>query len=215
MLSFRVAGIAAVSFCILTSLRAEDSSDHPGRVPAGSIAYQYTGRVNFATGTVYGYFTQIAGIPYTSLFKGTPSEATAMITFRADISSIPLPGNGDLGGGNFAVIPFVVAPGDFQVFFDSNPNHNWSAPDTFSKGPTLTTIATFSRTIDQQSLIGPIAINAASATLKSSSSITLNLHPFDLGKLVPDGVTNVTTGYNAPVATATFAFAGYGLAAGK
>jgi len=215
MFQVRLAGIAALTICALIPIRAEDPSGNSGHVPAGSIAYQYTGRANLATGTIYGYFTQIAGVPFSALFNGTPSESTAKFTFRADVSFVPLPGNGDLGGGQFSVIPFVVAPGVFSVFFDPNPSHNWANADTFSKGPTISTIATFSRTVDQQTLIGPIAINAASATLKSSSSIMLDMRPFDLGRLLPAGVTNITTAYNAPVAVGTFALGGYGLATGK
>jgi hypothetical protein len=209
----RITGIAVLSMCTLLPVRAEDDSNNRGRVPAGSIVYHYTGRVNLGTGTVYGYFTQIAGLSSPAvLFKGTPSEATAMLTFRADITFMPLPGNGDLGGGQFAVTPLLVSPGDFKVYFDPNPSRKWDDAKTFSTGQV---IATFSRTIDQQTVLGPISTNTASATLKSSSSITLDMRHFDLGQLVPDGVTNITTGPNLPLTGGTFAFGGFGLAVGK
>jgi hypothetical protein len=213
MFRTRITTIAALAICALLPLRAEDHSDDHGSLAAGSIAYQYVGRVNPGTGTVYGYFTQITGLTFpTSLFKGAPSESTAMFTFRADVKSTQLPGNGDLGGGQFVVIPFVVAPGDFNVYFDPNPNRKWEDANTFSTGQV---IATFSRTIDQQTIIGPISTNTASATLKSSSSVTLAMRPFDLGQLVPQGVTNITTISNMPLTGGTFAFGGFGIAAGK
>lgn len=188
----------------------------------GRIAYQYVGRVslNFATGTgvVYGYFTQMDGLPAsTSLFRGTPGEANALLTFRADISFQPLPGNGDLGGGQFAVNPAIVKPGEFSVYYSASPNHNWSDPDSFSKGQLA---AAFLRAGEQYVLTGPIGINTASATLQTSSRVSVDGVVLDLGKLLPRGVTNITTGSNTPLTGSTpvapvFAFAGYGLAIGK
>jgi hypothetical protein len=209
----QLAGFAILSICTLAPLSANDHSEVSGRVGAGGIVYQYVGRVNLGTGTVYGYFTQIAGIPPESpLFKGTPSESTAYFTFRADIKFTPLAGNGDLAGGQFAVLPIVVVPGDFKVYFDSAPNRNWNDPNTFSSGQV---IATFSRTLDQQTVIGPISTNAATATLKSSIPVLFNLQIFNLGRIVPEGVTNLTTVNNTALAGGAFAFGGYGLAVGK
>jgi len=56
---------------------------------ADGIAFHYVGRVrlNFldSSGIVYGYLTALSGVPSPSaLFKGTPGEATAYLTFRAN-----------------------------------------------------------------------------------------------------------------------------------
>ena len=57
-----------------------------------------------------------------SLFHGPPSEATALLTFRANINFQPLPGNGPIGNGQFAVTPILVTPGDFQIYFTPSPD---------------------------------------------------------------------------------------------
>ena len=215
----RVLAIAA-SLLAIPGLAA---SDDGGRGPAaGRIAFQYTGRVslNFLTGSgvVYGHLTLLDGLPAgTSLFQGAPSEATALLTFRANIQFQPLPPNGDLGGGNFAVMPILVTPGDFSVYYTSNPKHDWSNPDTFSSGQP---VATFARQVEQFSVLGAISINSASAELRSSAPFPMGGRYFNLRSLVPNGVTNITTGPNAPLPGSTqtspiFAFAGYALAIGN
>lgn len=56
------------------------------RLSAGSIAYNYVGRVYIdpatGTGLVAGYFVSIAGIDHP--FQGPRSEATAIFTYRSD-----------------------------------------------------------------------------------------------------------------------------------
>jgi hypothetical protein len=212
----------ALSICLASAGPCRADNPHG---QAGRVAYQYVGRValNFMTGTgvVYGYLTHLDGLPATaSLFKGTPSEATAFFTFRANIKFQPLPGNGDLGGGLFAVNPSMVIPGDFNVYFTADPNHNWSSPDTFSNGRL---IAGFARAGELFSIIGPInaptsiVSNAASATLTSSNSFVFNGRQFDGEDILPRGVTNVTNGPNIALPgnmppPPVFAFAGYALA---
>lgn len=213
--------IAAALLAVPGQAAADDHGSDRGGA-GGRIAFQYVGRVslNFLTGTgvVYGYLTVLDGLPTgTSLFYGTPSEATAFLTFRANIKFQTLPPNGDLGGGNFAVTPILVSPGDFQVYFTSTPKHDWTDPNTFSSGQS---VGTFSREVEQFTAMGAISINAASADLRSSAPFVLGGRSFSLRNIVPNGVTNITTGPNAPLPGSTptapiFALAGYALAIGN
>ena len=165
-MSFRIisGSLSAIALSICLASAGPCRADNP-HGQAGRVAYQYVGRVslNFinGTGVVYGYLTHLDGLPPTaSLFKGAPSEATAFFTFRANIKFQPLPGNGDLGGGLFAVNPSMVTPGDFNVYFTADPNHNWSSPDTFSNGRL---IAGFARAGELFSILGPITATTSIA----------------------------------------------------
>jgi hypothetical protein len=133
-----------VLFGLASAVPAQEG--HNDKADAGRIAYHYVGRVslNFIsnTGTVYGYLTDLSVTNATaSLFRGTPSESTALLTFRADISFQPLPGNGPLGGGQFAVSPVLVTPGVYRIYFTQAPAHDWSDPNTFSNGQVIATFA--------------------------------------------------------------------------
>lgn len=208
---------ALTFFGIPFALHAQESHGHNGG--SARIAYHYVGRVslNFLTntGTVYGYLTDLYGInTATSLFRGTPSENTALLTFRADITFQPLPGNGALGNGQFAVSPVLVNPGHYQIYFTQSPAHDWNDPNTFSNGQV---IATLVRGLELFSVLGTIVQNAGTAARESSSPFSLNGQSIDLSALIPYGSTNITTGPLLPLpgSTATvpvFAFSGYALA---
>ncbi len=216
--------ISLIRFLFCALLIALPAAAQPGnrgmRLAGGRIAYQYTGRIALdftkGTGVVTGYFTQFAGLPTEALFNGTPSESTAFLTFRADINFLPLPGNGALGPNNFAVLPTLVAPGPFKVYFTANPSHSWNDAASFATG---NLIGTFAREGEQFSLIGPIGLNTASAALESSAPFTLGGAERSLRRIVPRGVTNITTGNNVPLSGSTptapiFAFADYALTIG-
>jgi hypothetical protein len=206
MRSGRALAIAAVS--IFASSAWGESE---GRVLAGQVAYHYVGRVTLdlskGTATILAYVTHLEGVPpATPLFNGNPSESTAFFTIRADATFQFLAPNGD-------VSPVLTNPGPIRMYFTRNPAHNWASADTFSSGQL---IATFARQQEQLATIGLIATNTASAGLISSTKFQFGGQNFDIGQLIPRGVTNVTTGSNMPVSTsqttATFPFAGFGLA---
>ena len=214
--------LIALIAALTTSPFALHADDSHSRAGGASIAYHYVGRVslNFltGTGTVYGYLTDLAGIPSAApLFQGAPSEATAFLTFRADISFQALPGNGPIGGGQFAVTPILVTPGNFRIYFTPAPAHDWNNPDTFSSGQVAATLA---RAPELFAVLGSSSINAGSAALQSSSTFPLNGLPTNLRDVFPNGVTNITTGPTIalPGSTPTapiFAFAGYSLVIGN
>jgi hypothetical protein len=185
---------------------------------AGGIAFHYVGRVqlNFLdnTGIVYGYMTALSGTGSTgSLFMGTPSEATAYLTFRANIKFKVLPGNGVLGTDQFAVTPILVEPGTWSIYFMSNPAHNWDDPDTFSGGQV---VATLDRPVEQFSVYPTFSINAGAAVLKSSVPFTIGGQTHNLRALMPHGLVDITSGPPIPLSGSTatgpiFAFSGYSL----
>jgi hypothetical protein len=215
-------GVSVLAVSVFLAPRAFSADDGRGRIRSSRVAYHYIGRValNFQTGSavILAYFTHLDSVPAdVSLFAGLPSESTAFFTLRADVSFKPLAGNGDLGGGSFAVTPALIQPGTIKVYFTANPKHDWNDPNSFSNGQL---IATFSRELEQLAILGPTSTNTASAALQSSVEVTFNDTLFDLGRLLPRGVTNVTAGASTPLAGSTattpiLAFAGYGLAIGK
>jgi hypothetical protein len=212
--------LAAVLIAFPAVLPAADDNSHLNPA-AGRIAYHYVGRVslNFLNGTgiVYGYLTDLAGVTTAaSLFHGTPGENTALLTFRANINFQPLPGNGPIGNGQFAVTPTLVTPGDFQIYFTPSPAHDWTDPNTFSSGQVVATLA---RGLEQFSVLATFSSNAGSAALQSSAPFSLNGHNMNLRDLFPSGVTNITTAPAIPLPGSTptapiFAFAGYALTIG-
>ena len=223
--SFGVMAASAAIIGVPAALKAGDwdtNSSAKGALSAG-VAFQYVGRaaLNFISGTgvIYGYLTTLQAAPSgTSLFAGAPSEKTALLTLRADVSFQAIAGNGDLGGGQFAVLPILIAPGPFQIYYTPRPNHDWSNPDSFSNGHM---VAGFERDLEQMAISGPISINAASAALRSTSPFWLdNRAILDFREITPKEVTNVTTASSAALAGSTpvapiFAFAGYTLAIGR
>ncbi|MBV8816835.1 MAG: hypothetical protein JO022_00685, partial [Acidobacteriaceae bacterium] len=127
------------------------ADDTPG---ARGIAYHYVGRVKLDfiknTGVVYGYLTALSGVNSSgALFNGTPSEATAYLTFRADINFQVLPGNGTLGPGQFGVLPTLIQAGNWNFYYSPAPAHVWDDPDTFSNGQV---IAIMDRPLEQFSV---------------------------------------------------------------
>jgi len=116
----------------------------------------------------------------TSLFNGSPSEATAFFTFSTDVLSLtPMPSNGDLA-------LYLVSEGTFNVYYNPRPNGDWSNPSSFSSGEL---IATFAR---QQSLYPefmPIGIHSLSETLESSQTFTFDGQTFNFKRMVPNGIT--------------------------
>jgi hypothetical protein len=189
---------------------------------AGGIAYHYVGRIklNFAdsTGIVYGYMTAVSGVKSTaSLFNGTPGEATAYLTFRANVKFTPLPGNGPLGPGQFAVSPILTEAGTWSIYFTANPAHNWDNPDTFSNGQS---VATFDRPVEQFSIYPTFSINAGAAILESSTPFTLGGQRMHLREITPRGLVDITSGTPVPLTGSTptapiFAFSGYSLVIGR
>jgi len=174
-------GVSVVSTILLLGSFAPSEAQEP--VPAGQVVWQHVGRIYLNPGTgkaVYaGYVVHLNGIS-TSLFNGAPSEATAFFTFSTDVLSLtPMPSNGD-------VALYLVSAGTFNVYYNTNPDGDWSNPNTFSSGQL---IATFAR---HQSLFPeftPIGIHSLSETLMSSQKFTFNGQAFSFKCIAPHGIT--------------------------
>jgi hypothetical protein len=202
----------------LSTASAAAQAPAQGITDSAQIAWHYVARVtlNFATGagTVIGYFTHLQGIGSgPELFREGLGEAAALFTFRADIQILPLPGNGELGPGQFAVFAALVLPGDFTVYYNPAAGARWDQPDTFASGAAIATLA---RSGEQFSLLGATSVNAASAAVKSTETFTFQDRQHDLRNTLRKGVTNISMGNTAVLPGSTpvvqsFAVAGYGL----
>jgi hypothetical protein len=159
---------------------------------------------------VVGYLTDLDGVSG-SLFNGTPSEITAFLTLRTDVSSShPLPTNGN-------VTLSVPGPVTLHLYFNPNPSNSWNDPATFSSGKE---IARFNRDANLFMSIGPISYDTFSLDLVFSQDFTINGQEVNLKRLAPHGITNTNMGTTMPVAgsgnfSLAFPFAGTGLAIGN
>jgi hypothetical protein len=164
------------------------------QVPAAEIACRFVGRAftnNSGVGEILGYFTSMNGVGDSdTVFNGPPSETTAFFTFRALFSLKALPLNGD-------VQPYIVSAGTFDIYYNQSPNGDWSDPESFSAGQLIAHFmrpeSLFIRVL-QSDLAVPGAFEAISVhdvteILASSQSFTFRGHRYDLGDLVPGGIT--------------------------
>ena len=185
MKTVRAIGYAAVALTTIFAGLGAAAAGQP--VPAGAVACNLIGRgfVNATQGTAVGYFTSITGISG-SLFNGSPSEKTAFFTFRHDVGSLtsPPPPNGDF---TF----FVLSAGRYNIYFNQNPNGDWSNQDTFSGGTFPgNPVAQF--TVPETLFFGPhqfFGKHVYTATLVSSREFTFNGHKYDFKTIAPGGLT--------------------------
>jgi len=138
------------------------------KTPASRVVWHIVGRslVNpsNATSQVVGNVTDLDGVSG-SLFNGTPSEITAFLTLRTDVfASQPLPMNGN-------VTLSIPGPVTLHLYFNPNPNNDWSNPATFSSGKE---IARFNRDAVLFLSIGPFSTDTFSLDLVFSQPFTIN-----------------------------------------
>jgi hypothetical protein len=185
-------------------------------IPAAQTVWQHVGRfyVNPNTGqSVFaGYVVHLNGVS-ASLFNGPPSEATAHFTFSTDVISLtPMPSNGDLS-------LYLVSAGTFNVYYNANPNGNWSDPTTFSGGQLVATFARPESLFPQFTTV--VGVHPVSETLQSSRTFIFNGQSLNFNHMAPHGVTftsylstnALSTGLkNYPIA---FAAAGTTIAVGE
>jgi hypothetical protein len=152
-------------------------------IPAAQTVWQHVGRIYLDPSTgkaVYaGYVVHLNGVS-ASLFNGSPSEGTAYFTFSTDVIQLtPMPSNGDL-------TLFLVSAGTFNVYYNANPNGNWSDPSTFSSGKL---IATFKRDQSLFPFFATIGVHPLSETLGSSTPFSFSGKIYNFGWMVPNGIT--------------------------
>ncbi len=155
----------------------------PAPTSDAEIAWFWLGRAGFnpTNGNVlpYGYFTIINGVPGPMFTAATPSEATAIFSFRYSMfQAFPLPSNLDQN-------LFLTTPATFDIYLDTKPNRNWNDPNTFSTG---TKVATYSRPGFQGEQLYVTQYQAYSAKLVSSQPFTFNGQTIDFKNFAP-GIT--------------------------
>lgn len=172
----------------------------------GEVAWYVTGRFYAADdGTLRdaGYFLHLQGIG-APLFSGAKGEGTAHLTFLADpFTATPLQNRGlSLG---------LDAVGDFAVYLQHRPGATFDDPASFGAGEevarfrrvAVVTGATVDGTATGGTTTGPalVSLNVFSARLVSSRPFELGGRTYDLGRLMPHGITQWGTTPATPAAT--------------
>jgi hypothetical protein len=175
-----------------------------GRILPGAVAWYVTGRFYAGEdGTAFdaGYFVHLQGIDG-PLFSGKAGEETAYLTFLADPFKAKKVFNGDITLGLDDV-------GEFGVYLRRVPGATFDRPESFGEGEE---IARFRRvSVVMGATVGAGAANQAlfsanvfSAQLIHSREFELAGRRYDLGRLIPSGVTQ----WGTAAATSTGAPAG-------
>jgi hypothetical protein len=204
------AGLAASSILLLGAFAPSEAQDSPPPVPATQVVWQHVGRfyLNPTTGqAVYaGYVVHLNPISNSgvSLFNGSPSESTAYFTFSTDVIQLtPLPNNNDLA-------LYLISAGTFSVYYNANPNGDWSNPSSFSSGKL---IATFTREQSLYSQFASIGVHSLSETLTSSRDFTFMGQKYNMKSIAPHGITFAqffSTAATTGTSTYPYAFAAAG-----
>jgi hypothetical protein len=165
----------ALSIGVLAAVSAAASLAQPtssGEVVSSSIS---RGAVNPVTGKAfgYGYYTYFNGIPG-PLFSGLPGEKTAYFTFRTGVAeTFPLPDNLNQ--------KFVYSmPASYDIYLDTDPNRDWSNPNSFTTG---VKVATFFRSEFLGVQVGDTLSEAFTADLIYSRPFRLNGKTYDFKDL--------------------------------
>jgi hypothetical protein len=170
------------------------------RILPGEVAWYVTGRFYAAEGGALldaGYFLYLQGIEG-ELFSGAPGEGTAYLTFLADPFTATNIVNGDITLGMDAV-------GDFAVYLNREPGATFDDPASFGAGEE---VARFRRvavvtgaTVASGAKAAPLfSLNVFSASLVSSRAFEFRGRHYDLGWLMPDGITQWGTAASTPIA---------------
>jgi hypothetical protein len=190
---------------------------------AASVAWYVTGRFYSApdkTTQDLGYFLHLQGITG-ELFDGPPSEDKAFFTFRsAPFKARPVT-NGDLSLGLDSV-------GEFTLYLKRHPGASFDKPDSFSDGEPIATfrrvsvvLGTTFNTPKKEGSGGLLSLNVFTASLISSREFEFRGVRYDLGRLLPHGITQWGDASPTPLLPVppgfdqAFAFVGSAIALGK
>lgn len=189
-------------------------------LPTARVAWYVTGRFYAdSKGQMedLGYFLHLAQVEG-DLFAGRPpGEGTALLTFRSSpFTSKPLT-NGNLSLG-------LDVTGDFRLYLNPEGGATFDEPDSFSRGEP---VAVFRRVsvVMGETVASPVpggmslAMNVFSADLVSSRPFELGGRRYDLGDIVPHGVTQWGTMNGTPLPAfppydKIYAFSGSAIAVG-
>jgi hypothetical protein len=159
-----------------------------------SVAWYVTGRFYLSSDGKrvqdLGYFLHLGGITG-PLFTDPkhPSEATALLTFRAEAFE---PGTVTNGSLSLSVDPV----GDFTVYLKrpGEPVPSWDKPDSFSGGMPIAVFRRASVVVGGAFSGAPsghrsLSLNVFTARLIWSREFALDARWYDLARLLPHGVT--------------------------
>ncbi|HEY4930954.1 MAG TPA: hypothetical protein VII23_05230 [Terriglobales bacterium] len=198
MRTIRLRVFVLVTALLALAISIPSTMAQEGRPPSGRVAYHFVARLlQSPTGTLFviGYVNFLDGVS-APLFDGTPSEKTALITFRSDIFSVT-----QLFNGNVMVLNWPSTPAPVVRFYLNNsPNHDWNEPDSFSSGQL---IGSFSGRVGQIviDLIGSTAVVTYSYDWMSTQNFSLGGKMVNLGRLSPGGGTISNYVSTVPVPT--------------
>jgi hypothetical protein len=166
-------------------------------VPAGRTVLTFVNRlvINPPQVQVFGYFPTVEGLPG-PLFSGTPGESTAYFTWSLDAAGAVQIQNGDATAAGSAGVAVLPSGRDLNVYFNANPGQNWSNPASFSAGQL---VATFRSTTGTQTGSGPVAMVTQSYVLVSSTPFQFKGETYDLGRMLPNGMTFIALSGNVPL----------------
>ncbi len=174
-----------------------------GSVRVGEVAWYVTGRFYVAeeqrkpgVSTVQdvGYFLHLQGVEG-KLFTGAPSEGTARITFASE----PFAAR-SISNGGLAIA--LDERGEFSLYFQRDPAATFDDPASFAAGEKIATFRRVSVVVGTSvATTAPnlIAMNVFTARLVSSRPFELDGRRYDLGELLPHGITQWGTAATEPV----------------
>lgn len=210
---FGLASITAIVLLAL-SLSLPAAAQPAVSIPSGQTIMTFVNRllINPPQVVVFGYFVDIAGLPG-PLFLGTPGETTAHFTWSLNAPGALQLQNGDPKDPGGIEVAVLRSDETFSVYYNANPNQNWSIPASFSAGQL---IATFKSEPGTQIGAGPAAFVTQSYSLVSSREFAFKGQAFNLARLIPHGFTFFGVNGNIPLNGAVvppLTFAGAGTAA--
>lgn len=185
------------------------------RVPTGAIAVHFGGRTSVAADTtvnILGYFPTIDGIG-SNLFAGEPEARNAFFTFR----SVPLKPTVTPTTRFLSFIGLAPAQGEgfYNVYFQSNPNRDFSRPDTFSEGQLVASFRARSASVNLMPHVS--AVFNATLILDNSSDFNFRGRTFNLrnhvNTLTIQALTEPFPSFELGRDNVTLGFAGVGVAA--
>jgi hypothetical protein len=185
----------------VSSFGAPIVSAEAQQIPSSAVACYLVGRVYFdnaGNAQVAGYFSDINGIGASdTLFNGTPGERTAFFTFRSDPLTFKSLSNGD-------ITLFLGSAGKYNIYYNPNPQGDWSNPDSFSAGqkfPESHPIAQFMRPefLDLQFESFSFSQHAITETLVASQDFIFDGAMYNFNQLTPGGITLYNYVSNKPL----------------
>jgi hypothetical protein len=156
------------------------------KVLPATLAAHLTGRLSGTPNgdmEIFGYLNYVEGIGG-NLFAGTPSEGTAMISFRTEMCRLNVIPNGNALHVS-RQIPPDGGPNRTSIYYNAAPARDFAAPDTFSDGQVLAVLR--SRSFQGVLVPGQMFLVEGSMDLESSSELMIGGLAVDLksiGRLI-------------------------------